>query len=104
VPAAVPDVVFEALREGGDGVADGALGDVPMLAVGQATMAMRARRSPSASSGCAATYDMPWRGERAKVAGAIWRQASQSMQLSSTKKAPGTFSGRRWATRATDTV
>ena len=31
------------------------------------------------------------------VAGASWRHVSQSMQVESTKNAPGTFSGRRWA-------
>ena len=38
-----------------------------------------------------------------KVAGAIWRHASQSMQLESTKKSPSTFSCSRRAVSAIET-
>src|SRR5580765_8012665 len=39
-----------------------------------------------------------------KMPGAICRHASQSMQVESTKKSPGTFSGRRKATLAMESV
>ena len=62
---------------------------------------MSARASSSARGGLRGDVGLAARRERAKTAGAIWRQASQSMQLSSTKKAPGAFSSRRSARRAT---
>jgi hypothetical protein len=50
----------------------------------------------SGSTGCSRTRDAPSR--KSKVAGAIQRHVAQSMQVSSTKKSPGTFvESRRFA-------
>src|SRR5689334_11419458 len=61
-----------------------------MDAVGQATRALYAPRSSSALPGWCWTNE--YCPVSPKVAGAIWRQVSQSMHVESTKKRPGTFS------------
>src|SRR5258708_38105512 len=62
--------------------------------VGQASSACNACRRSVLEPGCALTKDVA--AASPKTAGAIWRQASQSMQVESTKKSPGTFSGTRF--------
>src|SRR5437868_12509450 len=66
--------------------------------VGQASSACNACRRSVLDFGWALTKDVS--AASAKTAGAIWRQASQSMQVESTKKSPGTFSGTRFFTFA----
>ena len=55
---------------------------VPIEPVGQATSAIIARRALRSSAGWRATKE--WSEASAKTAGAIRRQASQSMQVRST--------------------
>src|SRR5579871_4472080 len=62
--------------------------------VGQAGSAWSARRRSVLATGWALTEEVPTASS--KTAGAICRQASQSMQVESTKKSPGTFSGTRF--------
>src|SRR2546421_8567670 len=62
--------------------------------VGQASSACNACRRSALDFGWALTKDVS--AASPKTAGAIWRQASQSMQVESTKKSPGTFSGTRF--------
>ncbi len=57
---------------------------LPIDAVGHATIAISARRSSAGETGCSLTTDCPARPSRAKTDGAIWRQVSQSMHVSST--------------------
>src|SRR5262249_10636240 len=64
-----------------------------MEPVGQASSARSAQRRSVSEAGCCFTNDVV--AASPKTAGAIWRQASQSMQVESTKKSPGTFSGTR---------
>ena len=64
-----------------------------MEPVGQASSARSAGRRSAAATGWALTKDVP--GASPKTAGAICRQVSQSMQVESTKKSPGVFSGTR---------
>src|SRR5436189_6182282 len=64
-----------------------------MEPVGQAKSARSDCRRSVLEPGCAFTKDVSTASP--KTAGAIWRQASQSMQVESTKKSPGTFSGTR---------
>src|SRR5438477_9863946 len=62
--------------------------------VGQARRACNACRRSALATGWALTKDVS--AASPKTAGAICRQASQSMQVESTKKSPGTFSGTRF--------
>ena len=62
--------------------------------VGQARSACSACRRSAPATGWALTKDVS--AASPKTAGAICRQASQSMQVESTKKSPGTFSGTRF--------
>ena len=62
--------------------------------VGQASSARNACRRSVLETGWALTKDVS--AASPKTAGAICRQASQSMQVESTKKSPGTFSGTRF--------
>src|SRR5258708_6363719 len=62
--------------------------------VGQANSARNACRRSALSTGWALTKDVS--AASPKTAEAICRQASQSMQVESTKKSPGTFSGTRF--------
>src|SRR5437763_265627 len=71
-----------------------------MAPVGQARIARSATRRSAPATGWAFTKDVP--GASPNTAGAIWRQVSQSMQVESTKKSPGTFSGTRFFGFATD--
>src|SRR5437870_3903581 len=61
--------------------------------VGQANSARNACRRSALDVGWALTKEVS--AASPKVEGAICRQASQSMQVASTKKSPGTF----WGTR-----
>jgi hypothetical protein len=65
----------------------------PIDAVGQATSARAAARSFSTDTGCRQTVDCPCPSLSANTAGAICRQASQSMQVVSTNQGPGTLAG-----------
>ena len=65
----------------------------PMDAVGQATRAREAARSSCSDAGWRQTVDCPCPSLSAKTAGAICRQASQSMQVVSTNQGPGTLAG-----------
>src|ERR1700730_8075204 len=65
-----------------------------MEPVGQASSAWSACRRSALEAGWALTKDVA--AASPKTAGAIWRHASQSMQVESTKKSPGTFSGTRF--------
>src|SRR5438552_18744635 len=69
-----------------------------MEPVGQARRARSACRRSAGETGWALTYEVS--AACPKTAGAICRQASQSMQVESTKKSPGTFSGTRFLTLA----
>ncbi len=71
-----------------------------MDAVGQATSAISARRRSSGEPGCWRTKER-LSSPPPKVPGAMRRQVSQAMQVSSTKMSPGTFSGTARASRAT---
>ena len=62
--------------------------------VGQASSACNACRRSALATGWALTKDVS--AASPKTEGAICRQASQSMQVESTKKSPGTFSGTRF--------
>src|SRR2546421_10988520 len=62
--------------------------------VGQASKACNACRRSALETGWALTKDVS--AASPKTEGAICRQASQSMQVESTKKSPGTFSGTRF--------
>src|SRR5260370_35476919 len=62
--------------------------------VGHASKACNACRRSALETGWALTKDVA--AASPKTAGAICRQASQSMQVESTKKSPGTFSGIRF--------
>src|SRR5947207_2119587 len=62
--------------------------------VGQANSACNACRRAVLESGWALTKDVS--AASPKTAGAICRQASQSIQVESTKKSPATFSGTRF--------
>src|SRR5882672_1485873 len=62
--------------------------------VGQASSARNACRRTVPEPGWALTKDVS--AASPKTAGAICLQASQSMQVESTKKSPGTFSGTRF--------
>src|SRR2546421_9783880 len=62
--------------------------------VGQASSACNACRRSALDFGWALTKDVA--AASPKTAGAICRHASQSMQVESTKKSPGTFSGTRF--------
>src|SRR5437868_2655935 len=62
--------------------------------VGQARSACNACRRSALATGWALTKEVS--AASPKTAGAICRQASQSMQVESTKKSPGTFSGTRF--------
>src|SRR5687768_14319848 len=64
-----------------------------MEPVGQASNACNACRRSALDPGWALTKEVARASPN--TAGAIWRQASQSMQVESTKKSPGTFSGTR---------
>src|SRR5206468_923957 len=66
----------------------------PMDPVGQASKACNAWRRSALEMGWVLTKDVS--AASPKTAGAICRQASQSMQVESTKKSPGTFSGTRF--------
>src|SRR6516165_8328157 len=66
----------------------------PIEPVGQASSACNARRLSALDTGWALTKDVA--AASPKTEGAICRQASQSMQVESTKKSPGTFSGTRF--------
>src|SRR6516165_2305234 len=66
----------------------------PMERVGQDRSACSARRLSALDTGWALTKDVA--AASPKTEGAICRQASQSMQVESTKKSPGTFSGTRF--------
>src|SRR5215469_513233 len=65
-----------------------------MEPVGQDSRAHNACRFSVMDEGWAFTNEVP--GPSPKTEGAICRQASQSMQVESTKKSPGTFSGTRF--------
>src|ERR1700719_837153 len=65
-----------------------------MEPVGHASKACNAWRRSPVEMGCVWTKDVA--AASPKTAGAICRQASQSMQVESTKKSPGTFSGTRF--------
>ena len=62
--------------------------------VGQARSACNACRRSAPETGWALTKDVS--AASPNTEGAICRQASQSMQVESTKKSPGTFSGTRF--------
>src|ERR1700719_1142667 len=62
--------------------------------VGQVSKARSAWRRSEVELGWALTKEVS--AASPKTAGAICRQASQSMQVESTKKSPGTFSGTRF--------
>src|SRR5437588_7591991 len=62
--------------------------------VGQARSACNACRRSALATGWTLTKEVS--AASPKTAGAICRQASQSMQVESTKKSPGTFSGTRF--------
>src|ERR1700686_2117609 len=62
--------------------------------VGQANKACNACRRSALDFGWALTNDVS--AASPKTEGAICRQASQSMQVESTNKSPGTFSGTRF--------
>src|SRR6516162_11607440 len=66
----------------------------PIEPVGQASSACNARRLSALDTGWALTKDVA--AASPKTEGAICRQASQSMQVESTKKSPGTLSGTRF--------
>src|SRR6516225_9781439 len=66
----------------------------PMEPVGQDRSACSARRRSALATGWALTKDVS--AASPKTEGAICRHASQSMQVESTKKSPGTFSGTRF--------
>src|SRR6516225_12154038 len=66
----------------------------PMEPVGQDRSACSARRRSALATGWALTKDVS--AASPKTEGAICRQASQSMQVESTKKSPGTFCGIRF--------
>src|SRR5271163_3710951 len=66
----------------------------PIDPVGQASNAWSACRRSNLETGCALTKEVS--AASPKTEGAIWRQASQSMQVESTKKSPGTFSSTRF--------
>src|ERR1051325_10933744 len=68
--------------------------------VGHAKSARSATRRSAPAVGWAFTNDVP--GASPNTAGAIWRQVSQSMQVESTKKSPGAFSGTRFLGFAKD--
>jgi hypothetical protein len=72
----------------------------PMAATGQAISALSASLCSVALDGWCQTRYMP--AASSKFAGATQRQVPQSMQLESTKNAPGTFSSRRFRTLAMD--
>src|ERR1041385_718515 len=74
------------------------LSSAPMEAVGHAISARYAARVSLWFLGCCLTKEN-W-PVSPKVAGAICRQVSQSMQVESTKNGPSTFSGSRAATLA----
>src|SRR5262245_23626209 len=61
--------------------------------VGQARRACKATRRSAAVTGWVLTNDVS--GAWPNTCGAICRQGSQSMQVESTKKSPGAFSGTR---------
>src|SRR5580704_5287225 len=61
--------------------------------VGHASSACNACRRSALDAGWDLTNEVS--AASAKTAGAICRQASQSIQVESTKKSPGTFSGTR---------
>src|SRR5260370_26227734 len=65
-----------------------------MEPVGQASKACNACRRSALETGWALPKDVS--AASPKTAGAIWRQASQSMHVESTKKSPATFSGTRF--------
>src|SRR5262245_17653298 len=62
--------------------------------VGQASKARRACRRRVALTGWCLTNDVSVASPN--TSGAIWRHASQSIQVASTKKSPGTFSSTRF--------
>ena len=62
--------------------------------VGQASKASSACRRSALATGWALTKDVA--AASPKTEGAICRQASQSMQVESTKKSPAAFSGTRF--------
>src|SRR5262249_18448926 len=66
----------------------------PIEPVGQASSACNACRRSALETGWALTKDVS--AASPKMLGAICRQASQSMQVESTKKPPGTLSGTRF--------
>src|SRR5262245_47734881 len=66
----------------------------PIDPVGQESKARIACRRSSEDTGCVWTKDVPRASP--KTAGAVCRHASQSMQVESTKKSPGTFSATRF--------
>src|SRR5437667_4418560 len=66
----------------------------PIDPVGQASSARNACRRSVLEPGWALTKDVA--AASPKIEGAICRQASQSMQVESTKKSPGTFSATRF--------
>src|SRR5438477_7453795 len=66
---------------------------LPIEPVGHDTRACKAERRSGLETGCFWTKDVS--AASPKTEGAICRQASQSMQVESTKKSPGTFSGTR---------
>src|SRR5689334_5171397 len=71
--------------------------------VGQETTACSARRQVASSEGWTRTNDWP-ESRLPKTSGASSRQVSHSMQLSSTKRSPGTFSATASSRRAMDDV
>src|SRR5437588_3478058 len=66
----------------------------PMEPVRHASKACNARRRSVLEAGWALTKDVA--AASPKTTGAICRHASQSIQVESTKKSPGTFSGTRF--------
>src|SRR5882672_2879690 len=66
----------------------------PIDPVGQASKACNACRRSALEIGWVWTKEVS--GASPKTEGAICRHASQSMQVESTKKSPGTFSGTRF--------
>src|SRR2546423_9204399 len=66
----------------------------PIDPVGQDSRACNACRRSATDFGCDLTKDVSVASPN--TAGAICRQASQSMHVESTKKSPGTFSGTRF--------
>src|SRR6185437_8673351 len=72
-----------------------------MEPVGQASNARSASRRSPGEAGWALTNDVS--AASPKTVGAICRQASQSMQVESTKKPPATFSATRFFRFATTT-